>query len=213
MTPSELVDRFRHDVVGRGDFAHDWFTGHIESLEPILASIKEPVPRLLEIGSFEGLSTCYFLWRLPAARVTCVDTFQGSPGLPSSRRHALEEAFDRNIALVDPARVRKLVGDSRRVLLDLAAGGDTFDLVYVDGSHLALDVLVDAALSWPLVAPGGVVIFDDYLWAMLGDDSLARPGPAVDAFIELVSEHAEVLVRDRQVALRKMQPEKGARHL
>ena len=121
-----------------------------------------------------------------ARRLTCVDTFEGSPGLPSDARPGLEEAFDRNVELVDASRVRKLVGDSRRVLLDLADEASRFDLVYVDGSHRGLDVLVDAALSWPLLEVGGVVVFDDYGWALLGDDPLLRPGPAIDAFVSLV---------------------------
>ncbi len=159
---------------------------------------------MLEIGSFEGLSTCYFLWRLADLEVTCVDTFEGSAGLPSGGRDGLEGVFDRNIELVDASRVRKLRGDSRRILLDLAEEQSVFDLVYVDGSHRGLDVLVDAALSWPLLAAGGVVVFDDYRWSMLGDDPLLRPGPAIDAFVGLVSVHGEVILHERQVALRKL---------
>ena len=110
--------------------------------------------RVLEIGSFEGLSACYLLWRLPDSHVTCVDTFAGSPEhvagehLPAGR---LDEVFDANVALVDASRVRKLVGDSKHVVADLRATGARFEFVYVDGSHLALDVFVDAALSWQVL--------------------------------------------------------------
>ena len=48
---------------------------------------------------------------------------------------------------------------------------ERFDLIYVDASHLALDVVVDASLSWQLLCGGGVVIFDDYRWSSpLGED-------------------------------------------
>ena len=198
------VTLFRGKVVERGDFTQDWFTAHIESLETVLRQFEGRAPRMLEIGSFEGLSTCYFLWRLCDAQITCIDTFEGSTGLPSGGREGLEAAFDRNVELVDASRVRKLVGDSRRVLLDLADEQARFDLVYVDGSHRGLDVLVDAALSWPLLEVDGVVVFDDYRWAMLGDDPLLRPAPAIDAFVGLVSAHGEVVFHDRQVALRKL---------
>lgn len=195
---------FIGDVVARGDFTQRWFAANAAQLESALVDLEGSAARILEIGAFEGMSACYFLWRLPGATVTSIDTFEGSPGLPSSERRGLEDAFDRNVALVDRTRVRKLVGDSRRVLLDLVAERALFDLVYVDGSHRALDVLVDAALSWPLVRPGGVVVFDDYLWRMLGDDPLDRPGPAIDAFVALVSGHADLVARDRQVVLRKL---------
>ena len=198
------LTRFQAEVVERGDFTQDWFTAHIEGLEAVLRPLEGRAARTLEIGSFEGLSTCYFLWRLADLELSCVDTFEGSAGLPSGGRDGLEDAFDRNVELVDASRVRKLRGDSRRVLLNLADEHARFDFVYVDGSHRGLDVLVDAALSWPLLEMGGVVVFDDYGWALLGDDPLLRPGPAIDAFVRLVSVHGEVVYQDRQVALRKI---------
>jgi len=204
-TDHPLIVRFREEVVARGAFSEEWFTPNIPSWEPILQRLEGRAPEILEIGSFEGLSTCFLLWRLPDARLTCLDTFEGSPenlayGATVSN---LEQRFDRNIALVDASRVRKLRGDSRRTLLELAEERDRFDLVYVDGSHLALDVLVDAALSWPLVASAGVVIFDDYVWTKLGDDPLLRPGPAIDSFLSLVEDHSELVFREGQVAVRK----------
>ncbi len=197
------IELFR-EVLVPGDFTQDWFTIHVESLEPLMRELAGRGSRILEIGSFEGLSTCYFLWRLDDAHATCVDTFEGSAGLPSGGRDGLEAAFDGNVALVDSTRVRKLVGDSRRVLLDLAGEQARFDFVYVDGSHRGLDVLVDGALSWPLLEPGGVMVFDDYRWALLGNDPLLRPGPAIDAFVGLVGEHGDVVSRDRQVVIRKL---------
>jgi hypothetical protein len=105
------LGRFRREIVERGDFTHDWFTNRIESLEAVLRPLERQAARVLEIGSFEGLSTRYFLWRLADARVTCVDTFQGTAGLPSEGREGLEAAFDRNVALgVGSSRVRKLRG-------------------------------------------------------------------------------------------------------
>jgi SAM-dependent methyltransferase len=193
--------RFRDEVLARGTFSDDWFTEKAHRWEPIFRSLEGRSVHILEIGSYEGLSTCYLLWRLPDAAVTCVDTFEGSVehGPPVD----LEAVFNRNVALVDGSRVRKIVGDSRRVLLDLFADGAQFDLVYVDGSHLALDVIVDASLAWRVLKPGGVLVFDDYDWDVMGDDVLLRPGPAIDAFLGLVNGKHELLFQDRQVAVRK----------
>ena len=162
-------------------------------------------------GPYEGMSACFLLWRLADATITCVDTFAG--GIEDRGTEAvsgLEERFDANVALVDASRVRKLVGESRRVLPDLIAGDEAFDLVYVDGSHLGLDVLVDASLSWQVLEPGGALVFDDYNWAPLGDDALLRPGPAIDAFLEVVSGNYEPLFADRQVAIRKLASDQRA---
>ena len=201
-----LRGRFRREVVERGSFSHDWFTGHIASWEPMMRALDGRSARVLEIGSFEGLSACYLLWRLPDSHVTCVDTFLGNPEhvagehLPAGR---LDEVFDANVALVDASRVRKLVGDSKHVVADLRATGARFELVYVDGSHLALDVFVDAALSWQVLTVDGFLVFDDYLWVALGDDPLLRPGPAVDSFLALIDGRYELVSSGYQLAVRK----------
>jgi hypothetical protein len=194
------------EVVERGAFRRDWFTQNVSSWEPMMEELDGRGARALEIGSFEGLSACYVLWRLPDSHVTCVDTFEGGPELIAGQHlpdAGLETAFDANVALVDASRVRKLVGDSKRVLVDLLAERARFDFVYVDGSHLALDVLADAALSWRLLATGGFLVFDDYNWAELGEDRLLRPGAAVDSFLVLVEGKYELVSSGWQLALRK----------
>lgn len=195
--------RFREEIVSRGTFTRDWFSHELPDLDPLALRLAESESSILEIGSFEGLSTCYFLWRLPGAHVTCVDTFLGSLGCVDPSSAELEATFDHNVALVDASRVRKIVGDSRRVLLDLVDEGAEFDLVYVDGSHYALDVVVDAALSWRLLADGGTMVFDDYGWNNEGDDPLLRPGLAIDAMLGLVAGKYELLHQGAQLALRK----------
>jgi predicted O-methyltransferase YrrM len=202
---TEAVERFVAEVVDRGQFTHRWALGDMPRWEPLFRELEHRPTRLLEIGSFEGLSTCYFLWRLPGATVCSVDTFAGSQEHQSESvdTSQLEAVFEANVSLVDATRVRKLVGDSKRVLLELIDEGSAFDLIYVDGSHLGLDVLVDAALSWRVLDQGGFLVFDDYPWAKLGEDPLLRPGPAVDAFRALVDARCELVFLDYQLALRR----------
>jgi len=200
-----LVVRFREEVMERAAFSQDGFVHQIAPWEPLFEELEGRAARLLEVGSYEGLSACYALWRLPDARITCVDTFEGSVegAVAEIDLSTLADVFAANVAVVDASRVRALVGDSRRVLLDLLGDGERFDLVYVDGSHLGLDVLVDSALAWQLVAEGGFLVWDDYRWKGLGEDPLLRPGVAIDAFLGVVEGKAELLRRDLQVAVRK----------
>ena len=63
-----------------------------------------------------------------------------------------------------------------------------FRFVYVDGSHQAPDVLCDAVLGFKLLKIGGVLAFDDYLWAETSEttkDPLRCPKPAIDAFVNV----------------------------
>jgi len=70
------------------------------------------------------------------------------------------------------------------------AGGAraTIDLVYIDGSHQAPDVLSDAVLGFQLLKVGGLMIFDDYLWHIespTAKDPLNMPKPGIDAFMNV----------------------------
>jgi predicted O-methyltransferase YrrM len=203
----ELTERFRAEVIAQGSFRTDMVSGNFAHWEPILKELEGNTARILEIGSFEGMSACYFLWRLPDASVTCIDTFAGGPSFAALGADVsdLESAFDRNVALVDSTRVRKLVGPSIAHLPELVREGNQFDLVFVDGSDLALDVLVDAALSWQLLEPGGTLIFDNYVWrSPLGEDPLFHPAPAVDAFLDLVGHHCRVSFAAQEVIVRRV---------
>jgi hypothetical protein len=205
MPQTEIQQRFQREVVETGEFTEDWFTVYIPIWDSVLRELDGRAPRILEVGSFEGLSASFLLWRLPDARITCVDTFVGIPaylayGIGGPE---LEQRFEANVARVDSGRVRKLVGQSHRVLSDLLAGGEEFDLVYIDASHRALDVLADAALCWQLLARDGLMIFDDYGEIPPGVEPLEHPTLAVDAFRSLVAGELEVVDQQRQLIVRK----------
>jgi predicted O-methyltransferase YrrM len=203
----ELTRRFRAEVVARGSFRSDMVGGNFAHWEPILRELEGRSARILEIGSFEGMSACYFLWRLADAHVTCIDTFAGGPSFAARGVDVagLEAAFDRNVALVDGERVRKLVGTSTEHLPTLLRDGGTFHLVFIDGSDLALDVLVDAALSWQLLEPHGHLIFDNYVWrSPVGGDPLFHPATAVDAFLDVIGNHGEVSFEAQEVIVRRL---------
>ena len=59
---------------------NDWFSKNIIHLEYFLSKEKLKNKRLdvLEIGSYQGNSTLYFLKNININYITCVDTFKGS---------------------------------------------------------------------------------------------------------------------------------------
>jgi SAM-dependent methyltransferase len=193
--------RFRMDVVARGEFEHDWFTVHIPIWERLLEPLERRASHILELGSFEGLSTCYLLWRLPDAHVTCIDTFEWFD------IDDLEGRFGRNVGLVDPTRVRRLTGRTREVLPPLIDEQATFDFIYVDASHMALDVLADAAQAWRMLAGDGLIVFDDY--GLDYTDPMLSPTRAIDAFHTVVASEAVRVDAGGQFALRKRYPAGG----
>jgi predicted O-methyltransferase YrrM len=151
--------------------------------------------RILEIGSYEGRSAVWLLEHIltdPSARLFCIDLF-------SEDDYSLR--FDHNIRHTGAAhKVTTLTGRSVSLLDGLEVC--SFDAVYVDGSHRAVDVLWDAVASWRLLKEGGVLMFDDYLWER-ERPAPDRPQAAVDRFLELVAGDCDVLLHDYQVAIRK----------
>ena len=178
------------------DFTVDYISGLLDSWTRLFAALADRPVRFLEIGSYEGRSTVWFLenvLRHPESTITCIDIF-------SEERWDLR--FVHNIrASQSAAKVHKLKGRSADRLLELA--GQRFDVIYIDGSHDAADVLLDATLSWPLLAPGGILLFDDYGW---DPEKLAseRPQLAIDLFLEAMQGKFEVLRKNYQVAVRKL---------
>jgi predicted O-methyltransferase YrrM len=185
----------------------DWTSRNYRLWASLLASRRHEPLRLLEIGSWEGRSALFFLNYLPQATIVCVDTFAGSIEHRSwplwqrwTQLRRIEQRFDRNLAPFG-ARVEKLKADSRVALGRLGLARRRFDVVYLDGSHLAVDVYRDAVLSWPLVVRGGLLIFDDYQRKLGPAHDL--PAVGIDAFLEAHKGGYEELFRGHQIAIRK----------
>jgi hypothetical protein len=202
--PEFLADDYKFTV--------DFFSTNIDTWRQSLARFEHrPGLHFLEIGSFEGLSACWLLNNILTSddsRLTCVDTFdfagQGTFYLQDqgTETMSIEERFDFNVKLAGGAhKVRKIVGQSRDALRSLPRS--EYDYIYIDGSHIAADVLEDAVLSWPLLKLGGLMTFDDYQWD--GDPNpINRPGMAVDAFLTVFKTRYKLIHKGYQVTVEKL---------
>jgi predicted O-methyltransferase YrrM len=187
-------------------FTTDWAASHFFDWAELLSPLKAKPVRVLEIGSWEGRSALFFLNFLPHSRIVCIDTFGGNvehhrdPYFAELAPKA-EGQFDCNLAAL-AGRVEKIKGSSKQVLPQLGVAGRRFDLAYIDGSHMAEDVYADAALTWPLMEAGGIVIFDDYEWDMM-EDERERPKLGIDAFLATLGDRWRELRRGYQIAIAK----------
>jgi hypothetical protein len=130
----------------------------------------------------------------------CVDTFGGSVEHMRNPHFAAlvpetEHRFDGNLGGFG-TRVEKIKGPSAAVLPQLG-------IVYVDGSHRAADVYSDGALAWPMVVRDGILIFDDYEFDEVADDS-ERPKLGIDAFLAAFEGQYRMLHRAYQVIIAKL---------
>jgi tetratricopeptide (TPR) repeat protein len=169
------------------EFTFDWFSLNIRHWEKHLNHlIGLPDLQILEIGSFQGLSTCWLLDNIlthPSAHLTCIDV-------------EFQPEFDRNIRKVGNAvsKILKLTGKSENILEKLSL--DSYDLIYIDGCHQTDTVFNDAVNSIRLVKNNGILIFDDYDWPS------AKKG--IQAFLELYDQSLDILHQEHQIIFKKV---------
>jgi predicted O-methyltransferase YrrM len=175
------------------EFTVDWFSKYWPNWLTLTADQR--ISKILEIGSFEGRSACTMIdhfSKYSALEVFCIDDWGGGADQAEFDMAIVEQRFNRNIRRAitgtpNAVRVQKLKGKSVEMLSAMLANGykDYFELVFVDGSHEAPDVLGDLVMSYQLCAIGGLIICDDYLWSGVphgSEDLLAMPRLAIDAF-------------------------------
>ncbi len=190
------------ELEAQGKFTVDWSANLRTALEMIFAGERERIRSVLEIGAFEGRLTTFCASYFPNARVDTIDTFAGSDEHAPERAGTLEQTFDRNVARFG-TRIRKFKGLSREVLPRLAAAGDRYDIAIIDGSHFHDDAYVDSVFVWTLLDPGGVLMWDDYIWARYVRDA-ANPRAAIDRFLDVHAGEFEPLFARNAVAIRKI---------
>jgi predicted O-methyltransferase YrrM len=142
----------------------------IERLRPILVA---------EVGTWKGASAiamarCMDKLDLPG-RIVCVDTWLGGVehmlgnvenGNWLRRRWGwphLYETFLANVLHGGVARRIVPVPQTSHIAARLLGHlGIRPNLIYLDASHDFMDVAIDLQLYWDLLAPGGVLVGDDY---------------------------------------------------
>jgi predicted O-methyltransferase YrrM len=191
-------------------FSTDWFQRTCEANWTVLMPKIRP-KRILEIGSYEGASTCFLMEKLASQypiELHCIDTWEGgiehqAGGSAQADMGTVERNFRSNIeyaqkSAAHPVEIHIHKGYSHRCLSKLLASGheSRFDFIYVDGSHQAPDVLCDAVLAFKLLEVGGTLGFDDYLWTDQihnVDNPLLCPKPGIDAFININSRKLKII--------------------
>jgi SAM-dependent methyltransferase len=158
---------------------------------------------VIEVGSWKGLSAnmmaklCKDASRI--VKIICVDTWLGSVehqdtmvrnnGYPTIYDDFLKNTkHTKNNDVIYPFPIASTEGAHY-----LHKHGVQADIIYIDAGHEYESVAIDVKLYWNILAPGGVMIFDDYTW-----DGVKR---AVDEFCEMNNLHK--IVNNEQVVLLK----------
>lgn len=172
-------------------FTADWFSWNVPVIRSIVLPILPPCPRWLEIGCYEGMSASWVLDNVPGVSLVCVDPWIEHAGVKGDVSKTIFDAATAG---------RSEVHRQRSFEFLRKADGRVFDVVYIDGDHEAKSVVEDFVLAWPLVAVGGIIIFDDYEWT---NTPLLPPKPAIDALLHIYGSRIVVLYKGWQVIVKK----------
>jgi len=153
-----------------------------------LLNEKDKYPKILEVGTYMGTSVLTMLKQLPNSTAVVVDSWSNESKDPLINENELtndaERMFDENVVKMNSQdRIRKIRGDSRKELMNMT---ETFDFIYIDGSHACLDVMIDMVNGWRLLNKGGIMAMDDVLWMQenIRESPLSVPYHSVMHFLE-----------------------------
>ena len=180
------------------EFSNQWFETSAKKIWSQILKQSKP-NKILEIGSYEGASTCYLIEQLSlfhdSLEIHSIDTWDG--GVEHKEMNinmkVIEERFKTNTSLAIKKSSKKIEliihkAKSINALSKLVTNNKSnyFDFIYIDGSHMASDVLSDAILSFELLKINGIMGFDDYLWKLPNSNNLlTNPKIAIDSFTNI----------------------------
>lgn len=189
------------------EFTVEWFDVHIPKWEPLL--LKYQPKTILEVGCYEGRSTCFIIKTLGVLQdltLDCVDNWAGS-------NSKIKKAFDNNTSLAISEVTHNInhkvyINSSLYQLSDLLINEkkkEYYDFIYIDAYHASPFVLHDAILSLQLVKNNGIIIFDDYEWV---DPYHSEPQYsarlALNYFIDVYKDYIKVLDKGWQLTIQKI---------
>jgi len=180
----------------------DWFTNNIKSLDFFFKKFNyyDKNINALEIGSYEGNSSVFFLKYFKNLKLTCVDTFKGSLEQDNKDFNQIFENFNYNLRnYLNRINVHK--SPSKKFFENI--NNQKFDLIYIDGSHYAKDVYEDAINSFKILKKGGFLIFDDFLWDFYSEIN-DNPIGGIKLFIKMFFFKIRIVSINYQIIIQKL---------
>lgn len=195
------------------EFTNDWFGQTAFKLwNKLLTDFK--VKRYLEIGSYEGASTCFMIEHMDApAELVCIDPWARTEE-HFGDMEAVFARFKANVSeCVKEQEAQEYTLNVMRTTSDIGLGAlraagvkDYFDMIYIDGSHTPWDVMADACGAWPMLRIGGILVFDDYTWP-LGEPPAIKH--SIDNWCEAYMDHLKILSLGSQFVVQKIGKRNG----
>ena len=161
----------------------------------------------LEIGSFEGMGTNYFIDNFLTgdnSLITCIDPWIKYSESTITKMDEWDNLINENTynIFIDNTKYNKnkiiiKKGLSKDILQTLEK---VYDFIYIDGDHSEDAVWLDAIYSFKILRNNGIIIFDDYNW----NSGNKSPKHAIDKFLNEYKNYIEVIDINCQVIIKKI---------
>ena len=170
--------------------------------------------KVLEVGTYAGISLINIIKLIPNSIGIGIDKWSNYNEIDNNNNKVeilnnmdeleVESSFYKNVALEGLTdRISGIKGDSYEVLFEMMKEGKMFDFIYIDGSHLSFDCYSDLMISWRLLARGGLLAIDDYLYNTEGA-VVNSPFEGVNHFLKKHQNEIKILHKGYRVFLIKV---------
>ena len=157
---------------------------------------------MLEIGTFEGLSTTFIgdnYLNKSNSSLDAVDPFLYIDDNDHEQYlKDVENKFDYNVSISqnkDKISVHKITSDEF-----FKTCNKKYDFIYIDGCHLCDFIQRDMENSFERLNVNGIMWMDDYLGGSVGDDSIKD---TMDKFLESNKSKLTIIHNGYQLAIKK----------
>jgi hypothetical protein len=195
-------------------FGHKkYFLEAIDYFNNTYAKFKNDTIKVLEVGTYTGISLINIIKSIPNSIGVGIDKWtnyiEGDNNnkvemLDNMDELEIESSFYKNVAIEGlENRITGIKGDSYEVLFEMMKENKMFDFIYIDGSHLSFDCYSDLLISWRLLARGGLLAIDDYLYNAEGA-VVDSPFEGINHFLKKHQHEVNILHKGYRVFLIKV---------
>jgi len=177
--------------------------------------MKKKNNKILELGCFKGEMSKWFsdnLLNHKESKLYCVDTWEGSVeyktnfnNVKKTFKNNIETTFKKNIKnSKHPNKVKTYKATTTDFFVKFLATNKKpiFNLIYIDASHDARNVIMDAVLSFKVLKVGGYIVFDDYEWDKM-PENYERPKIAIIAFNHMFRDNIKITHKGYKMIVQK----------
>lgn len=194
---------------------------HQKRWEQRFGFMKRKNNKILELGCYKGEMSKWFSDNLldnKNSELHCVDTWEGSieykknfNNVKKKFKNDIEKTFKKHIKdSKHPTKVKIHKCTTTNYFLKFFSKHKNpfFDLIYVDASHDARNVILDAILSFKSLKIGGHIVFDDYEWNKM-PKNYERPKVAIIAFNHIFRDNIKIIHKGYKMIIKKVKEYKS----